>query len=200
MVQFGGYDVPVRDGLPSIGVSPTAQQLSNQARTGWWLTPTGNSTAGAVTLNRVYFVPFLLSNPLTIDQIGFEVTTGGSAGSILRAGVYGAGEDGLPGDLLFADPSTVDGTSIAEKTVNASVVLPPGRIYLAVVAQVAAPTMRVTNSNSNASHIISPTLTIAMQTAGGVYFQDAVTGALPATAVVGGSTTTYPRVAARVLA
>lgn len=91
-----------------------------------------------LTVDLLYAYPVWIKRPCTIDRIGYEVTTGGAAGSKVRLGIYkaNASTDPKPGDLL-ADSgefsgAAVESTGMKEKTVSISV-LEPGLHWFALV-------------------------------------------------------------------
>jgi hypothetical protein len=62
----------------------------------------GSTIAG--TANRCSLVPFYTSAPMSIDQLGINVTTG-AAGALGRCAIYGSDANGWPDDLLYEGPS-----------------------------------------------------------------------------------------------
>lgn len=141
--------------------------------TGQYLTLDGATDATlALTLNRLYLVPFLVRGPMSVDRIAIEVTTGGSAGSVIRLGIYNS-SNGLPSTVLV-DAGTVDGTGIAVVSATVAVTLQPAQVWLAAVAQTAAPTVR-TRTGVNP---LVPIQTPGAQNAVSIYI-DSVSGALP---------------------
>lgn len=84
----------------------------------------------------------LQTRGVTIDQIWCQVQTAGSAGALVRLGLY-ADAGGKPGALLL-DAGTVDATVAGVKTIAVNnLVLPVGPIWTAVVNQGAAATLPV---------------------------------------------------------
>ena len=108
----------------------------------------GTASVGvlSMTLNRMYATAIYVPRGASIDRVAVEVTIGGSAGSVVRLGLYANGTNGV-GGLLF-DAGTVDTTSGGYKELTVSWTNLTGDIYwLVAVAQVAAPTLRGEVSN-----------------------------------------------------
>lgn len=106
---------------------------------------TGRSTL-ALTLQRLYIRPFRVSRLTTFDRIAAETTTAAGAGGILRYGVWAdAVAFNWPGNLL-ADVSLAadDALGIHPAVINLALV--PGLYWRGVVAQVAAATVRSSNT------------------------------------------------------
>jgi hypothetical protein len=95
-------------------------------------------SASALTINQLMATPLLIGRSLSLDRIAVNVGSGGTAGSVVRLGIYSDDGNGLPGSLLV-DAGTVvtTGTGVQEATINQAV--SPGWIWLAGAAQVAVP-------------------------------------------------------------
>lgn len=91
-------------------------------------------------LDRMQAADFFVPVATTFDRIGCTVTAAGTAGAVVRLGIYGA-SGGMP-QALVLDAGTVDATTTGAKTITISQVLHPGWYYLAGVAQVATCTVR----------------------------------------------------------
>jgi hypothetical protein len=111
--------------------------------------PTGAdivSSTGTPTVGDLYAFPFYSGPGGKIDQVGFNVTTGGSAGAKARCGIYASDTSGLalvPGALLV-DGGEFDATLVqADITTLASpLVFNPNQVYwLAFICGTAAPTV-----------------------------------------------------------
>lgn len=88
-----------------------------------------NSGNAAVTANRLYARPFVISPGETFTRIGVYVDVGSSGNA--RLGVYNS-ENGVPTDLV-ADLGTVDTSTSGEKEITISQNLPAGAYALAVI-------------------------------------------------------------------
>jgi hypothetical protein len=144
---------------------------------GFYYGPFADSTATG-TLNRVMVFPVYFSVPVAVDGLRCEVTAGGSAGSVVRMGIYLPGSDGKP-DSLLVDAGTVDSTGTGIKIASISETV-SGLIWLAAVAQVALPTTRRSQGISIPYEYGMGAAATALNLRT-VLFQDSVTGALPST-------------------
>ncbi len=142
----------------------------------------GQTATTAQAEGRLIFTPYWAPKAFSISRIAINVTTAGSAGSVIRIGAYND-DNGIPGTLIF-DAGTVDSTTTGIKEITTTQTLPAGRFWLAAVVQGAAsPTlaaMSATNANSawNSNATLSPTA----QGLDAVYFsmlRASVSGALP---------------------
>jgi hypothetical protein len=155
------------------------------ASNAWYsgLSTTGRGTS-AGTLNRMFAYSFTLSRTTTIASMGVEVTAGGTAGALIRFGVYGDNGSHFPQALIqeVTSVSPVDATvvQVHVRTPPAALTLDPGQYWFAVVQQVAVSTMRVFNSYVpiNMPHSVNAaTFSPAAPIIG--WYQDAISGALP---------------------
>jgi hypothetical protein len=145
----------------------------------YWLNGPGsgntNQTAAADQLN---LVPVEVPLDCTLDRIGIWVAVAGSAGAVLRLGLY-AYNGGFPGALLV-DAGTVDGTTVGFKAATISLPVTAG-FYFAGVAQQGAPTTRA-GLDGLANNVAQRGATVATPFSGSNaagYGQTLVSGALP---------------------
>lgn len=101
-------------------------------------------TAGTATLNQMYLLPVSLLRAGTLSGILIEVT-GTTATSVMRAGVYGSNSSNQPTGIPLADfgqiPTATSGVKLWSPI---SLAMSPGVLYyIALVAQTAAPTVRL---------------------------------------------------------
>lgn len=121
-----------------------------------WIGPfTENFNPVTVSIARdfLFGMPFHVSRGVNIDKIGIEVTGAGTAGSVIRLGVYADDGTGKPGALLL-DAGTVTGDSNAVKTITlgANLPLPNGKYYLVMIHNsVANITVRAISGTGGAS-------------------------------------------------
>ena len=102
--------------------------------------PTAN-TAG--TIDRLEACPFVCERGGTIDRLAFRVTTGGTAGSVARVGIYtNTGDNNPQPNALVVDGGEFDTTTTGVKSATISNVLAPGLYWFVFHAGVAAPTIR----------------------------------------------------------
>lgn len=101
-------------------------------------------TTRALTASRIYYSPWLVTTPITIDQLAIEVTTAGAAGKVARLAIYNADTDWQPASkVVDAGTVVVDpGAVPAVTTASVSVTLAPGR-YLSALISDGTPTLRV---------------------------------------------------------
>lgn len=100
----------------------------------WYST---NITNAALTTNPflskdiIRAIPFIVSKTTTLDRIGMEITGAGTAGSVLRLGIYDD-VNGVPTNLIL-DAGTIAADSATAQTIKISQVLTPGLYYLTFV-------------------------------------------------------------------
>ena len=144
---------------------------------------TGTLTTTALTTNRLYYLPYLITTSTTFDRMALEhVGAVGGVGSVVRLGIYSS-TAGLPSTKLLDAGSLDLTTAAAFKALTINVTLTPGLYYLAVVAQI--------TSGACTFRTIIPSI-VTPDSAGvinGAKFE-AAAGALPATATPGVSNTT----------
>ena len=147
----------------------------------------------AVTLDRVYYLPFPVGESLAIDRIACSVTTLGSAGAVVRLGIY-SDTDGIP-DARVLDAGTVDATTTGFKEITISQSLTAGSLYwMAICSQVAVASLRVVGVGAGAEWV-GQDLATDLRTCN--YMQAGVTGAFPANATPVTGTTQSPVVKVR---
>lgn len=163
---------------PGSGASAYAKFKTGQ----YYAPPAAALSTRQETEARVVMVPFVVDESATFDRVAVEVTAAGTAGAVVRLGIYGADADSMPGSLLV-DAGTVDATTTGLKEAIISQAVTSGLYYLAAVVQGAAttrPTWRsVTGDSLLPLHTSGVTLT--SNSINGIS-QSSVTGALPATA------------------
>jgi hypothetical protein len=94
-----------------------------------------------LTVNRIYYMPWFVSTPISIDQLVVEVTVASAAATVTRVALYNADTAWQPTSRVI-DAGTVDSTTTGVKTISVSLALPVGR-YLAAVISDGVPTLRV---------------------------------------------------------
>ena len=147
------------------------------------LRPTGTGTP-AQSQDRLNYEPWFLESTATLDRIAVEVTTGGTAGKLLRMGIYNANTSWVPTTLIVdAGTVAVDATGIQAATIN--VTLPPGRYICAWVLPTGgtAPVLRQIIGTVNSFPTISGTAGNPFQTSQYLGSQGGLVAAgLPSTA------------------
>ena len=130
-------------------------------------------------------VPVILSVAGTFDQMGWSVDTIGSAGSVVRLGLWASNASGQPGTLL-ADAGTFLGTTTGLKQVvfGAAQVLAAGMYWMGGVQQ-GLPTTASTCRTSNGGGLISSSSNQNNTTAPPLsYYATGITGALASNPVL----------------
>ncbi len=176
--------------------SGTIGQLINS---GWYSSPPGGAANVAYSTGAMTYIPIIIpAHGATIDRIGVEVTTGGTAGAVVRLGIYEPNAGGLPATKLL-DAGTIDSTSTGFKEVTISQALTPGLHWLAAVAQVAGCSLKGASSAQGGFGIgalaVSGSQAVTSVACG--YYSTGITGALPASPTVNGMETQPIRVACR---
>jgi len=148
--------------------------------------PVGNTTF-TPTLNRMAYNAVYFPAPTVIDAVIGEVTTGGSAGAVIRLGIYAPNAAGEP-DALIVDAGTAAADSPGVKVVTITPVTVSGLVFATVGTQVESSVLRGT---SLSNHIYQTGLTSGSTLNGRTArTQTGVTGALPANAVPSADQTT----------
>lgn len=159
--------------------TPAMHQVVND-----YIVTTGvNVQTATTTQSVVTYVPIRLIGKATTRNMNINVTTG-VAGSTIRLGIY-ANDNGGPGALIAEAAATVDSSTTGLKTATITQALGPGTYWLAAVAQGGAPSVRALQGRA----IGMPAAQDPGQVISG-WIQNAVTGALPATASIQGATST----------
>lgn len=146
--------------------------------------PNGSNASGQdTTVGIMYYCPLWVPKALTADRIAVKVDASGSAGAVLRLGIYTASPTTRKPDALVLDAGTVDGTSTGQKEITISQALTAGLYWLASVPQVATCGPRCFDYNSLVGPRALYTTALAVDTPTQfVYRESSVTGALPSSA------------------
>lgn len=108
--------------------------------------PAGTRTTGTRPNGFMTCMPFQVETSHTFTAINCEVTSAGSAGALIRLGVYAMASTGVPGALVL-DAGTVSGTGTGLQTISGLTLnLPAGWYHLAALIEgspATVPTMRV---------------------------------------------------------
>lgn len=124
------------------GGSGTDYKVGAYPTTGrWYRAPSYGPVGANLTMvqNRLYLVPFRLAAGVTFDRIGADVATVGSAGAVIRLGIWASdAAGGLPGTLVL-DAGTVQAdTGTGSRAITISQALAAGVFWLGVVMQTAS--------------------------------------------------------------
>jgi len=166
---------------------------------GKYYTTDAGVTAGSVsTQSRLYLLPFWVHTTETFDRIGIRVTAT-AASSVIRLGIYSANSNYEPTSLVL-DAGTVDSaTAISSQEITISQQLTPGMYFLAAVPQGGAPSFQTIGNNPLSIPGFSSipfSSVVTNQAILTTYIIGSITGALPSTFNLAGSTVTTgaPRV------
>lgn len=163
---------------------------------GRWYAPIGAVTTTTFNDSVLYFAPVRIDDPATIDRIRIEVVSAGTAGAVVRVGLY-EDDAGIPGALLV-DAGTVDATSTGFKDAVVSQLVGPPLVWVGVVHQGGAST-KATLRSQGGDLLYLPILDpskISFDLAS--MYQVGITGALPDPAVPATNTNRMPRTALRI--
>jgi hypothetical protein len=155
--------------------------------------PITGTTTAAAAVGTAYATPFWIPQDLVLDRISIEVTTLIASG-VARLGIYGASSNNLgQPSARIVDAGTVATTTTGIKEITINQSLSVGLYYLVAVNQTAAATLRMLTGD------LAPVnwTTHAGSNLLAAYMQTGVTGALPATFVANGFSTSAPRVMVR---
>jgi hypothetical protein len=211
-VQDEGSALTARSVIDFVGAGVTATDDAANSRTLVTI-PGGGGGSGVPTVTRSGFymtmpgsvntsapgVGYMTAMPLyvpacTIDRIGAEVTVAGTAGSVVRLGIYADSGSMTPGALIL-DAGTIDATTTGYKEITISQALSAGFVWFVACVQVAAATIRVTGSTP---YVLSHTSSLSAAIINGMSSSvSTTTGALPSTFGTLSGATTAPRVLAR---
>lgn len=127
---------------PAGGGGGTPDSMRAYPKTGWWYrAPTHGPVASNLTmvLNRLYLVPFRVGLAFTADRIGCDIATVGSAGAVVRLGIWQADSTNQLPSTLVLDAGTVQAdTGTGSRTITISQALSIGIYWLGIVMQVAS--------------------------------------------------------------
>jgi hypothetical protein len=94
-----------------------AKPLVVPPKSGWFYPVDGQGGSRTMVYQQLWLFPYDLLRASTAASIACNVTTGGTAGSTIRLGVYNSDGAGGVGGLLV-DAGTVDGSTTGVKTVS----------------------------------------------------------------------------------
>jgi len=135
----GGGQTDLHSHAGSGGSTPDARYYRKVGTSTYeaWYTAANTGTAlttGAVTLGRLYAIPFLCPKAITLDRIAFNVTT--LLAGYARAGIYSDTGSLYPGARLLDGGEISTGTTgVKSATINQA--LAAGIYWLAFLASVA---------------------------------------------------------------
>lgn len=187
MATAFGNEIPTRDPSAMIGSGALPNGgNAEKAVGGRWLISPGTQGTTTLTANTI-FVPMSVG-PMTIDVVGFEVTTLAGAGSLVRLGLYDVKPTEMVPGALLVDCGTADATTLGVKQITLATpfVWGGGVLWVSVTSQgtpTPHPVVRSLTSSVYAMSVAPPSvLTNRWLT------QSGITGALPAVANNDGAT------------
>lgn len=107
--------------------------------------PVAAMGTGAPPVDVLRAIPMWVATNSVIDQVLFEVTVVGGAGSVSRVGVYQGDPKSLyPTTLLFDSGSQATDAGVSVRALPANIAIAQGSLlWLAFLCSVAAPTIRI---------------------------------------------------------
>jgi hypothetical protein len=147
--------------------------------------PAGVRSTLTATDDTVYFVPFAIDRPCTIQTMQVEVTTGAGA-TTARFAIYGVDDSLEPGDLI-GESATVATTGTGLVSATLADELPVGIYFAAVKIDGAAVALRSVNVDSAMVCYgdAAADLDGAAAAGEGIFLQASVGTAFPSNATVG---------------
>lgn len=198
--RFNGYRVPfdVEEDVQQALDRKTDLLHRAAYRSGWYISPAG-TTATAIPIEaELKFQPLLIPKAgISLDRILVEISVVGTAGAIIRLGLYEPDADGMPGDLIL-DAGTVLGTAVGKPFIAINQAVPLGLIYAAAAVQGGAVTRPTVRTLTGINQYVTP-VDNAVTLAHGGYIQSGVPGALPAVAAIDGGTAGATRISVRLV-
>lgn len=148
-------------------------------RTGLYYGPDGGAIGTQLLTNQVMNVgPLVWEEYAVIEEIGIDVTTAGTEGSLYTA-LYADRGDGYPGELIHAS-AALGVTAGFKSTTGLEIELPPGLYWAGVALNGVVTTAATVRSLTGNSRFVGETAGANDVSLAG-YSQAAVTGAPPAT-------------------
>ena len=124
------------------GLSATSDQIATSYRSGaWYTSPCGGQGAVSWAGQQATLIatPLDVGRTVTATALAVNLTVAGAAGAVARLGIYSdSGDKAGPGALLI-DAGTVTTDTPGHREVALSQPLAPGRYWLAVIFEGAAP-------------------------------------------------------------
>lgn len=140
----------------------------------------GGASSQGTGVGRMFFVPFVVSQDMTIAGISVHCPTA-VASSTARLGLYAASADGRP-TTLIVDGGVVDCSTTGDKEVVVNQSVTAGMFFVAVVGQGTAPTLRCTSVPHGWAVPTTTADRVSLNNTASRLVQLSVSGALPASA------------------
>lgn len=138
-------------------------------------------SAGTTSEGRMCAIPFVAHGSFTANRIAVFQGAAGGAGAVVRLGIYSDNGNALPGALLL-DAGTYDASSGSSvtKEITISQAISTGLYWLVAAVQGAAVSRPTLYQTASASAVLPFMSDTAVQGNGSGFYQDSVTGTLPA--------------------
>jgi hypothetical protein len=165
----------------------------------YWCTGSGATSAAVLAAGYAFATPWVVTERVSLQKIGCEVSSAGGAGCVVRIGVWADTGGGYPGALVL-DCGTIDGTSatVQDITLASALVLGPALYWVGTATQVGtAATIRTAAPNVNPVSFTAGLSKPSANTSVGAYTEASVTGAFTASfgaTVAVAPTTQAPRI------
>lgn len=184
-------------GLPVLDNAKPQLELVPWVSGDFIVNPTGAFNTSLLTQAAMTLVPLIVPAFVAISSVSIDITVVGSAGSVVRLGLYDSAPVTFKPNNLVIDFGTVIGTglNVVTKTPATPLQLPPGLYWQAVVGQGAPVTQPTLRASLDSTPLVRP---VALPASGAnanfvAYNVTGVTGALPTPAgtLVGGGVAPY---------
>lgn len=183
--QVNGIAVPANPAVNTVltatsATTATWSPIGVPLKPGWFYPSDGNGGSRTMTYQLLWAFPFDAGRAFAFSKLACNVTTAGTAGSLIRLGVYASDGAGGIGALLL-DAGTVAGDATGVKTVTGlTTAAGPDRLWFAAVWQGTNTTAPVLQGYSRPLPYIGWSAFMQFPPLIGYQFAG-ITGALPAT-------------------
>lgn len=163
----------IQAALDNVGVGGWPQKV----RSGFYVSNGGAGGVGGATQDRLWLAPIIIPSAITVIEANINVTTA-VASTVFRGGIYSDDGNGAPLNLLYAFPSTFDTSTTGLKTQAISTSIAAGIFWVGGAIQGGSGTNFTVGGGIPAVLLVNQgqAQALAMR----CYYQDAVSGALPA--------------------
>ena len=129
-----------------------SEVLQNVTKSGIWTTGLGGNPSNIIQAESdLVMTLYPVDVAHTLDRIGLHLSVSGSAGAVIRMGIYRMGANGVDAALVL-DAGTIDGTQAAgDYAITISQAVTPGMYLLGAAIQGAATTRPSIESSTSAT-------------------------------------------------
>jgi hypothetical protein len=196
-ISFSQLPVGTASSTVAAGNDSRFAAIPGGTTSGWYYASPTTSVSTATRSNgTIYISPIYINRACTISNIGLEVTSAGSSGSVIRLGIYNSDSTGQPTTLLV-DAGTIDGTNATVQFISVNRAVSPGVYWLAAVEEGSPSTLATVRTNSGITPFMGWNVAsvVSVGTAmSGIDWVSGTTGALPSSFMVGATSGSVPRV------